>query len=608
MLTTLACLAALLASATEPGTSAAVRENPDAGRLTGAVERVIVFKDGHALLVKRLEARASGEGSVHTSEVPEAVLGAFWAQAEGREVQAMRAEWIESVTPKVEDGACLSTVELLRANAGKQVTLSTEKGEVQGKLLQVLDAPAAPVRPPAGGEVATVEVTPRGGELVAVETSKGRQVLGVAQVRTVLGPDLTLACRRTEVTAKREKRLTLELGKAAAGQSVKLRLFYFVPGIRWIPTYRLQTQSGASAELALQGELLNEVEDLDRVAVDLVVGVPNFKFKDTVSPLSLERTLRNALVTAAPGLMGADNNRFFNAMFSQRAMESSARPLDESEASGGAMGLASELAAERTQDLFSYEAKGVRLPKGARTTVALWKTNVAQRHVYTLDLAVHRSRDGYGYVDPESSGSSGGSPQRLQKNQVWHQLELTNASPQPWTTGAALVMQGELPVGQDLLPYTPSGARSLLPLTVAVDLQSAHAEEVVERKPNAVSVDGRYYTLVRKKGSITLKSFRSERSPIVVTFDTGGKVEAEGAKVVHGDWRPADGVEARVNGHANARWELDAGPEGVEDRDVPGGGVRVGLRFGAKRSAEPRGEVDLDDVTRRPPGSRASGA
>jgi len=549
-------LAGLLAAASSAGAA-----NPDANRLTGAVERAVVFKDGHALLVKRLTARADAEGAVYTTEVPEAVLGAFWAQAEGREVQALRAEWIDSVTPAVEEGSCLTTLELLRANVGRQVTLSTEKGEIQGKLLQVLDAPAAPVRPPPGGEAATVEAAPRGGELVAVETPKGRQVLFTAQVRSVLGPDLGLFCKRTQVTAQRKKRLTVELGKAAADQAVKLRLFYFVPGIRWIPTYRLQTGDGANAELALQGELLNEVEDLERVAVDLVVGVPHFKFKDVVSPLSLERTLRNALAQAAPGLMGADNNRFSNAMFTQRAMESSDRSAEEGDASGGAMGLASELAAERTQDLFSYTAKGVRLPKGARTTVALWKASVAQRHVYTLDLAVRRAREGYSYVNPENPGAS---PQKLQKNEVWHQLELTNASAQPWTTGAALVMQGEQPVGQDLLPYTPAGGRSLLPLTVAVDVQAAHAEEVVERRPNALTVDGRTYTLVRKKGTITLKSFRAEKSPMVVTLDTGGKVEAEGSKVVHGDSRPEDGVEPRVNGHATAKWEVTLEPKATK--------------------------------------------
>ncbi len=235
MLSPLAAVAVLLGLAG----AAAPNENPDAGRLSGVVERAVVFKDGHALLVKRLSARADREGAVRTGEVPEAVLGAFWAQADGREVQAMRAEWVESVSPKVVEGACLTTLELLRANAGRQVTLATEKAEHQGRLLQVLDAPAAPVSPGLGGEAATVEAVPRGGELVALETSKGRLVLPTAQVRGVVGADLTLTCKRTVVTARRQKRLTIELGRAAADQTVQLRLYYFVPGLRWIPTYRL---------------------------------------------------------------------------------------------------------------------------------------------------------------------------------------------------------------------------------------------------------------------------------------------------------------------------------------------------------------------------------
>jgi hypothetical protein len=533
--------------------------NPDyqPSRLETGVERVIVFKDGYGLFVKRASAVADADGRVYTFEVPDAVLGAFWAQAEGREVMAMRAEWVDSLEPKTEESSCLTTLEVLRANPGKQVTLATEKGEVVGKLAQVLEAPAAPVHAPESGQV-TVELTPRGGELVAIDTPKGRLVMPVAQVRSVLGPDLTVGCKRTAVVAQKKKRLSFDLGKAAAGAQVKLRLFYFVPGIRWIPTYRLQTGDGGKAELALQGELLNEVEDLRAAAVDLVVGVPNFRFKELISPLSLERTLRNALLVAAPSLMGNDNNRFSNAMFSQRAGERVARvggeEGDEIASGGGVMGLAPELAAEKRQDLFAYNAKGVTLPKGARATLPLWRLPVSQRHLYTLDLAIQRSGTSYSYA--QSGNEYSPSPLRLQKNSVWHQLELTNPSSQPWTTGAALVLQDQLPIGQDLLTYTPVGGHSLLPLTVAVDVQSAHNEEVVERRPNALTVDGHSYTLVRKKGTIVLRNFRTERSPLVVTLSTGGKVDAVEGKVAAGDSQASDGVAQGVNGHANVTWEL----------------------------------------------------
>src|SRR6185436_4415002 len=118
--------------------------------------------------------------------------------------------------------------------------------------------------------------------------------------------------RREEVT-NRHKRLTFELGaptgarkdsaeRPSPGSPVKLTIVYFTPGVRWIPTYRVGGELKTDAAINLQAELLNELEDIDGAALDLVVGVPSFRFKGVISPMSLERELRNALITAAPQL------------------------------------------------------------------------------------------------------------------------------------------------------------------------------------------------------------------------------------------------------------------------------------------------------------------
>ena len=99
-----------------------------------------------------------------------------------------------------------------------------------------------------------------------------------------------------------------------------MRIVYFTPGLRWIPTYRFEAKKGGEGTLALQAELLNELEDIRGAPFDLVVGVPNFRFRDVASPLSLEGMMRNALAQAAPSLMGSMNN-LSNAMFTQRAGE-----------------------------------------------------------------------------------------------------------------------------------------------------------------------------------------------------------------------------------------------------------------------------------------------
>ena len=65
-------------------------------RLQLVTERVIVFKDGYSLVLKRGSAVTDDKGEVFTNEVPDAaVLGSFWATpVEGR-LLSMVAGWTE---------------------------------------------------------------------------------------------------------------------------------------------------------------------------------------------------------------------------------------------------------------------------------------------------------------------------------------------------------------------------------------------------------------------------------------------------------------------------------------------------------------------------------
>ena len=566
-------LSALLAGAT---LDCAPRENPlplalgaiprVAGALELSLERALVFKDGYGLFVKTASGVTDERGEVFTGEVPDAaVLGSFWATADGREIHAMRAGWVETVEEVSEEGPCATTLELLRANPGKSVTLSLEKEQLSGTIMK-LGSPARPhARPHAvssseqGAQLIERDLTDPGTLLFLEGTPRGRVVLPASQVLSVSGKDLSMTCKRTREVTARRKRLTFDLGKAAAGKAVKLHLLYFSSGIRWIPTYRVRTGSEKTAELSLQGELLNEEEDLRDTPVDLVVGVPNFRFKGVISPLSLEQTMRQALSQAAPNLMSRfDNNVVSNAMFTQRASEFSGRSSAAEAGAPGVMNIAPDLAAEGHQDLFVYSLKSLTLEKGARATAPLWTAKVPQRHLYTLDLALQRGMGGgEGFVV-----DGAGSPQQLTRNLIFHQLELSNPGAMPWTTGAAMAMEGNLPLGQELLGYTPAGAKTLLPLTNAIDLRHELHETELERTPNAITVNQHGFTLVRKRGTLRLTSFRKESSTMQVKLSTGGKVESvsDGGEVVGRDLTGNEGV-AYPNGRGEVTWELrlDAG-------------------------------------------------
>jgi hypothetical protein len=184
---------------------------------------------------------------------------------------------------------------------------------------------------------------------------------------------------------------------------------------------------------------------------------------------------------------------------------------------------------------------------------------VPLRHVYTYRIKARRSRAGGGLVQDPTS------PNQVQMNQVWHQLELANAGKVPWTTGAALMLRDALPLGQDLLTYTSGGGRALLPVTIAVDLRGAFDEQEIERKPNALHLDGYDYVLVKKRGSVTVSSYRKEKSDMRVSVSAGGKATAasDDGTIKLNDFRPDDWDDnglMRVNNHSDVTWELTLEP------------------------------------------------
>jgi len=534
------------------GCALAGAAEPESGRLAIKTQRAVVFKDGYALLVKEARGVADASGRVFTLEVPDsAVLGSFWAVSRKDEIVAMRAEytddWKRVDTPL---GPAASTLEnLLKQVTGKAVTLTTAGGEkFRGKLLGRTVIEDRPF----------VLVDPEGRQ-----AGVGPQPISIAQSQIVAVESPALSeGGNADPSFARAKRLSFDLGAESAGKAVELTLMFFAPGIRWIPTYRVSGDLKDTAAMALQAEILNQSEDLQGVALDLVVGVPHFRFRDVVSPLVLEATLRNALAQAAPQLMG----QFSNAMFTQRSGEGRREAEAAAPAAPADIQLPPELGATGEQDLFVYTVPNFSLRAGGRASVPLWQAEAPLHHLYTLDLNVVRNAEHGSMVQGESDDARypAGSPLRLLKTQVWHQLELTNRSKVPWTTGAAIILHGNLPMGQDLLTYAPPGGTSLLPMTVAVNLRGTLAEEEIERKPNVLQWGGHAYSLIRKKGTITLTSYRDADSDMRVTVSLPGKAdEVSGDGHIRiDDFHPADwqGGGFWQNNHSELVWELNLKP------------------------------------------------
>ncbi|MEZ6185637.1 MAG: hypothetical protein R3F62_11585 [Planctomycetota bacterium] len=241
------------------------------GALTLDTERVVVFKDGHGLVVKTARGVVAPDGTLFTEEVPDsAVLGCFWASASDGTTLGMRAGWharreeLQATTP------CLSVVELLRANVGKTPDPDPDRGRaLEGRIVELLEAPASPGTP--RGAARRVGGQPAGGR------GPGEPGADRAPGRAGRVPQRARAGDHDRAPAgghEQAQAPELRLRPRARGEAFELRLIYFSEGLRWIPTYRVDLAEDDRARVSLQGEVLNELEDLEDVQPSSSSGCP----------------------------------------------------------------------------------------------------------------------------------------------------------------------------------------------------------------------------------------------------------------------------------------------------------------------------------------------
>ncbi|MBN2497893.1 MAG: hypothetical protein JXR96_25085 [Deltaproteobacteria bacterium] len=493
---------------------------PKPGALAMETRRVVIFKDGHGLFVKRASGVADAEGKLHTPQVPDAAsLGSFWFSDPRARISHVTArEAVEEIRERI-DSACENAFEVIKANQGREAEVVTRDGKRHsGRIRAVLETGSgkvpetrahaylpvrsSPVLAPAEG--ASEVLRSPTGSLFVLRTSQGDQLLSVADLAGLRIENMATSVGREKVVTRRVKLLTFEYEKPAPGRKREIDLLYFRPGIRWIPTYRIELDERSKrAELVLQAEVINEAEDFSDTEVDFVVGLPTFRFRDVVSPLVLEKVLRDALAQAAPQLMGQlAANPLGNIQFHSRAGERY-RP-GPGQGDGESTGVAVEaMEGREVQDLFYYSTRRLGMKRGERAVVELLRARVPFRHLYTWSPKLGQGGPGV--------QTHGRSPLQLEENEVWHQVVLVNKGDRPWTTGPALLTQAGQPIGQDLLTFTPPGREVMVPMTAAISVRGTVREKELSREAGALRIGGRSYSRVLFEATLSLSNALDRR-------------------------------------------------------------------------------------------------
>ncbi len=455
-------------------------------------DRVIVFKDGYALVIKTVTGTTDAKGELHLDEVPDsAVLGTFWATPQKGEILSVRSGWQE-IEHKTESKVPLSnTGKLLAANRGKTVKLTMSSGtEHSGRIRAIV------------------------GDRIVLTTELGDMLLPFRQIYSASINNLKLEETQVQTTRTKKPMLTLRFKRKNARRSATVT--YFRAGFQWIPTYRIDIQDPKLAQVRLQAELINDGEDLDEVPIDLVVGVPNFRFKGHPSPLVLGARRQQALSSVKPFLGNLVSNSISNNVSAELQPQAPTSKLPSS------------LQSNSQHSLHVHHLEPISLKRGERAALTVFTTHAPYKHLYTWKVSAAHLRH------PKDRSASN-------NNQIMHQLELQNPSAHAWTTGAAMVVDGAQPIAQERLTYTSRGSTTRLPLTTAIEVRGVATRRQLSKKEDARLYNSYRYTRIVEQARFDVRSSLGRAIELEITATLPG----ESAKA---SLEPSGQAEVTTNG------------------------------------------------------------
>ncbi len=478
-----------------------------------------MFKNGYAVVMREIDAPHSGEYFI--DDIPQATLGTVWfSTTAGTKLDSVVNTTVDTSTSIPVD----SLDAILRANAGKKLSLSIQKGD--GKL-----------------DAVTGKLISATGQIVVIQ---GEKVLAInkGNIISISAASGQLLLANPAKGSKHALRLRIEQSKPG-----KIFMISMERGPTWAPGYAVELLDDTHLSVTMKATLLNDLGPLDDIECRFITGFPNIAFINMWDPLTAPQTVDSFTATlssaafgapAGPGGFGGGGGRRGDMMSQNGATRDEMKDFSAAMTPSNIPGLQAE-------DLFFYRQPNVTLKRGDRAFYILFKMEAECQHLYTLDLG-------------DIVGDNGEvRPTNTEPLDVWHALKFKNTSGRPFTTAAATTFKkGEI-LGQDMMHYVTPGADAEVRITKALDIRADSNEEEVGRERGALKniYSQPTYDLVTLKGTIELQNRKPEKIKIRIVKDyTGEIISTEGEpKIV----KNAKGLRD-VNPHGKLTWMQDLEP------------------------------------------------
>jgi len=445
----------------------------------------------------------------------------------------------------VESVEAITIAEMLKANVGRRVRLLVNDKEITG-LISYVARERGPFAPnPYGPGREPAEYAPgrswQPPGLITVETNAGELSLNpmaVTQVAVLDGP----ANRRL---AGQGKSAVLRVRLKSPAQGQRLTVSYLAKGVTWAPSYMVDISDEQRVQLSAKALILNDACEIQNVQARLITGFPHLQFADVVSPIALKQNLAQFLQALSSGASERGRADILSNVMTQRVVY----PGMGDQAAMPAYGAAE--AGIVAEDLFLYPAGRLDLGRNEVAYVTLFTETVPCKHIYQWDIPDTAGKEGDYPPSPRPGRAAEGD------EEVWHSIRLTNTTQVPWTTAPGETVKDGAILGQDTLPFTPSGSAGTLRITRAVGIRAEQRELEIGRKREAVQLYGYHYELVTVQGELSIVNSQSKPIDMEVTKTLSGEVKSSDPQARID--KLAAGLQ-RMNGLVRLTWNLQLDP------------------------------------------------
>jgi len=453
------------------------------------MESVSIFKNSTAFFVKSGQvATKDKKWEVIGDTIPRALNGTFWISSSGNELGIVKS----FLQDKEVQGLVSCYSDMFLANDGKRVRLLplSDTAWIEGKI-KVLQAPNPDPSKPVLKSSLLFAIIQNNGTTTMLTQG---QVNNARKVDFLDNPSFT--------NSSVQKLPVMQANFTSAKEKQPINLMYLTQNISWTPDYLIELLAEDKAKLTLRTTVVNNAEDIEVAKMNMVAGVPNFKYATTIADF-LNLVAPSYQYNRAPIVQTFQN--FSNAAYDNEAIYGADANVPMPVPTGN-IGVAEGTAVE---DLFFYSIDNIVLKKGERALMDIFSAEIPVEHVYEVILGQNSAA----YTTVYSF--------EQQKLPVIHTIKLTNNSDYVWTSAPAIVVKNEKgkisPISQDLMKYTSKKDNVNVKLTEAPDVAIKFTEKEIARKVNDKSVKEasnnnrlRYYDVVTVEAEIEIQNYKSK--------------------------------------------------------------------------------------------------